>query len=155
MEKLFSLLACLFITTGFFSIAAAQQKPAPAYKLNEIRVVPFERQTGEFEAAIPATGDAGSFFNDISKNYLVMVEVSGPADSFEPTRKIEIVVMEGKKVRAKMLETIDLFNSDGKVYMPLWINSPLCSEVNITARIIGQKTPSTLKRKLTVFQCGE
>jgi hypothetical protein len=85
----------------------------------------------------------------------LIVEVTGQAGSFEVGRKIEIVVTEGKKVKARKLEQIDLIGDDGKIYMPLWIDAPLCDSVTITARIVGQKTPSTLKKQLSVFQCGE
>jgi hypothetical protein len=79
----------------------------------------------------------------------------GEAGSFETGRKIEIIVTEGKKIKGRKLEQIDLIGSNGRVYMPLWIDAPLCAQTTISARIIGQKTSSALKRSLAVFQCGE
>ena len=81
--------------------------------------------------------------------------MAGEKGSFEAGRKIEIIVAEGGKIKARKLEQIDLIGDGGKVYMPLWIDAPLCARTTISARIVGQKTVSTLKRSLTVFQCGE
>ena len=157
MKKTLLLIACLLIA-GFASTAAAQKSgnnnSTPAYKLTAINIMPFEKMSGALEEPITAT-DERSFFNEISKNYLVTVEVSGAEGSFATGRQIEIVVREGKKLKAKTLEQIDLIGAGGKVYMPLWINAPLCDVTTITARIVGQKTPATMTRKLTVFQCGE
>jgi hypothetical protein len=130
------------------------QTAAPAYKLTKISLVPFERKSGALESEIRETDDR-VFFNEISKNYLVTVEISGAVGSFEVGRKVEVIVTEGKKVKARKLEQIDLIGEDGKVYMPLWIDAPLCDAVTITARIVGQKTPSTLKKQFKVFECGE
>jgi hypothetical protein len=47
-----------------------------------------------------------------------------------------------------------ILNEKGKFYFPMWIDAPMCSEVKITARITGQKTASTITRKVA-FQCGE
>ena len=143
---------CL-LATGLFTFTNAQKRSA-AYKLTNIKIVPFEKTTGEFESEI-TDKDQRAFFNEISKTYLITVEVTGDAGSFETGRKIEIIVTEGKKIKGRKLEQIDLIGSNGRVYMPLWIDAPLCARTTISARIIGQKTASTLKRNLTVFQCGE
>ncbi|MEP6924342.1 MAG: hypothetical protein ABI954_07740 [Pyrinomonadaceae bacterium] len=152
MKEIILAALCLF-AGGLVTLTWAQKKAA-AYKLANIKIVPFEKTTGEFEAEIDAK-DERAFFNEISKTYLVTVEVAGEAGSFELGRKVEIVVMEGKKIKARKLEQIDLIGGSGKVYMPLWIDAPLCDATTITARIIGQKSASTLKRTLTVFHCGE
>ena len=144
---------CLFIV-GFFTNAVAQEKPTPAYKVTKINLVPFEVQTGKLEDGISENDDR-AFFNEISKRYLITVEVAGESGSFEMGRNLEIVVTEGKKQIARKSEQIDLIGEGGKVFMPLWIDKPLCDTVTITARITGQKTPSTLTRKVTIFQCGE
>ncbi len=152
MRRLFLVSLCLLIA-GLFIFTAAQKK-APAYKLTNIKIMPFEKKTGEFENEI-TDADTRAFFNEISKTYLVTVEVAGEKGSFEAGRKIEIIVTEGGKIKTRKLEQIDLIGDGGKVYMPLWIDQPLCAKTVITARIIGQKTASTLKRSFIIFQCGE
>lgn len=153
MMKMFLCVLCLLVV-GFFTNVVAQEKPAPDYKIIKINLLPFEVKTGKFEDGI-SDKDERTFFNEISKRYFVTVEVSGESGSFEMGRKLEITVTEGKTQVARKSDQIDLIGEDGKVYMPLWIDKPLCSNVTITARIIGQKTPSTLTRKITLFQCGE
>lgn len=143
---------CLLVV-GFFTNVAAQAK-APDYKVTKINLIPFEVTTGKLEDGI-SDKDERTFFNEISKRYLVTVEVSGESGSFEMGRKLEIIVTEGKTQVARKSDQIDLIGEGGKVYMPLWIDKPLCSELTITARIIGQKTPSTSTRKISLFQCGE
>lgn len=155
MKKIVLTLMCLLLVTGALTIiAAAQEKRAAVYKLTGIKIIPFEKKTGEFEKEITETDDR-SFFNEISKTYLVIVEVTGETGSFEVGRKIEIVVTENGKVKTRKLEQIDLIGDGGKVYMPLWIDAPLCARTVISARVIGQKTISSLKRSFIVFQCGE
>lgn len=153
MKKLIYALACI-VAAGFFAFAAAQKKVAD-YKLSRIKVVPFEKRTGEFEAEIADKDESRAFFNEISKTYLVTIEVAGAAGSFETGRKIEIVVTENGKVKTRKLEQIDLIGDDGKIFMPLWIDAPLCGATTVSARIVGQRAVARLQRKLTVFQCGE
>ena len=152
MKKLILTLVCLFIA-GFFTTTAAQKKAAD-YKLIKIKVVPFEQKTGEFESEIRDEND-NIFHNEISKRYLITVEIAGEAGSFEVGRKLEITVTEGKKAKGRKLEQIGLIGDDGKFYLPLWIDEPFCDDVKITARITGQKKIASITRILTMFQCGE
>lgn len=150
MKIIVAAVFCLLLLC--FSVPVSAQ--TPAYKLTKISIMPFERKSGTLESEVRETDDR-VFFNEISKNYLVIVEITGKAGSFEVGRKVEIIVTEGKKVKARKLEQIDLIGDDGKIYMPLWIDAPLCDTVSISARIVGQKTPSSLKKQLSAFQCGE
>lgn len=144
-------IAFLFLCAGFVSVNA--QKAAAPYKITAIKIVPFDQQSGEFQTEITPT-DERSFFNEISLRFLVTVEVTGEKGTFEAGREIEIIVMEGKKQRAKKIEQIGLIADNGKFYIPLWIDNPLCDETTFTARIVGQKPVSTMKRKAS-FMCGE
>lgn len=150
-RQLFSAVFFTFLCAGFVFVNA--QKAAAPYKISAIKIVPFNQQTGKFEAAIMPT-DERSFFNEISLGLFVSVEVTGETGTFEAGRIVEIVVMEGKKQKAKKTEQIGLIGDGGKFYVPVWLDSALCDEVKITARIVGQKTASTLTRKAS-FMCGE
>jgi hypothetical protein len=132
--------------------AASAQKKAPDYKITAIHITPFDSNTGKFEDEITANSDR-SFFNDLAISLLVVVEVAGQTGSFEAGRQAEITVMEGKKIKKKKVEQIGI-PSDGKFFVPVWLDSPMCSEVTVTARMIGQKTVSRTVRKVP-FQCGE
>ena len=148
--KLFFIAALLFC---FGATLANAQTKAPDYKITSIKIVPFDGQTGEFQAPIKAKDDR-SFFNDLAIALLVTVEISGQAGSFEVGRNIQITAMEGKKLKAKKLEQIGLIGDGGKFYVPIWLDSAMCSDVTITAKITGQKTASTMTRKVP-FLCGE
>ena len=129
------------------------QKTA-AYKIADIVIKPYDEQTGQFQSEITAN-DTRSFFNDISISMLVVVEVSGTVGSFEGGRKLEITVMEGKRLKKKRFDQIGLIGDSGKYYVPVWLDSAMCSEVKISARIaVGKKFGPVVTRKVQ-FQCGE
>jgi hypothetical protein len=133
--------------------AASAQKKTPDYKIMAIHITPFDSNTGKLdEDEITVTSDR-SFFNDLAISLLVVVEVGGESGSFVAGRQAEITVMEGKKIKKKKVEQIGI-PSDGKFFIPVWLDSPMCSEITVTARMIGQKTVSRTVRKVP-FQCGE
>lgn len=150
-QQIFSVIALVCLCAAFSSVNA--QKSAAHYKITAIKIVPFNQQTGKFEAAITPT-DERAFFNEIALGLFVTVEVTGETGTFEAGRTVEVVVMEGKKQKAKKTEQIGLIGDGGKFYIPVWLDSALCNEVKITARIVGQKTASTMTRKVS-FMCGE
>ncbi|MBS1793788.1 MAG: hypothetical protein JSS81_08035 [Acidobacteria bacterium] len=135
------------------SAAAVAQKKAADYKITNVRIVPFDGATGEFGEEIKPGGDR-SFFNDLSISLFVAVEISGEKGTFEAGRKAEITVTEGKKLKTKKLEQVGLIGEGGKFYIPVWLDSAMCSDVKITARLVGQKTPSSVTRTVP-FLCGE
>ena len=129
------------------------QKKAADYKISNVKILPFDAQKGEFQAEFKQ-GDERSFFNELAISLFVTIEISGEAGSFEEGRIIEVTVMEGKKQKAKKTEQIGLIGDGGKFYVPVWLDAAMCSDVKITARITGQKIPSTMSRTVP-FQCGE
>jgi hypothetical protein len=58
--------------------------------------------------------------------------------------------MNDKRQIAKKNEQISLSDlaEGGKKFVPLWVDPLMCGDVKINARIIGQKTVSTMKRTL-------
>jgi hypothetical protein len=141
----------LLLTLG--TVASYAQK-TPAYKITDIIIKPYDEQTGQFQSEITAN-DTRSFFNDLHISMLVAVEVSGTTGSFEVGRKLEITVMEGKKLKKKRFDQIGLIGDGGKYYVPLWLDGAMCSEVKITARIFaGKKFGPAVTRKVQ-FNCGE
>lgn len=150
-RQVFITFALLFLGASIISVKA--QKNAAPYKISAIKMIPFNQQSGKFEAPITPS-DERAFFNEISLGLFVTVEVTGEAGTFEAGRNVEVVVTEGKKQKAKKIEQIGLIGESGKFYIPVWLDSALCDEVKITARIVGQKTASTMTRKAS-FMCGE
>lgn len=152
MIKNVKILIFILVLLCFSGTLAIAQK-TPDYKISNVKITPFDSATGEFQEEIKS-GDERSFFNDLSISLLTLVEISGKEGSFEVGRKIQITVTEGKKVKTTKTEQIGLIGAGGKFYIPLWLYPAMCDEVKITAKIIGQKTASTITRKVP-FLCGE
>jgi hypothetical protein len=146
-------IAFLFVCGGFVSVNAQKPPTAAPYKITAVKMVPFDQASGKFQNEI-TPNDERSFFNELSLGLFITVEVTGEAGSFEAGRMVEVVVLEGKRQKAKKTEQIGLIGEGGKFYIPVWLDSALCDEVKITARIVGQKTVSTMTRKAS-FMCGE
>lgn len=135
------------------AVYAQKPKPAPDYKLTSIKIVPFDEATGKFEEEI-VKGQERSFFNALSTSLFVTIEISGQAGSYETGRKIAISVTEGKRSKFAKTEQVGLIGSDGKYFVPVFLYSSMCSDVTIRARLVGQKTASSMTRKVA-FLCGE
>lgn len=150
-KQIFLAITFLFLCAGFASVNA--QKVPPPYKVTAIKLVPFDQTTGKFQPEITATDDR-AFFNELSLGVFVTVEISGESGNYTPNRKVEITVLEGKRVKAKRLEAVGIVGEDGKYYVPVYLDSALCDGLTVTARILGQKTVSTMKRTVS-FMCGE
>jgi len=150
MKKIFPFLTLLLLA---FAINTFAQKAPADYKITNIKVVPFEQMTGEFEDEI-TDSDERSFFNDLGKGLFVTVEITGKSGDYVGTRNLDVTVLEGKKVKLKKSLMSGILNENGKYYFGFYIEPALCDQVTITAKITGQKTPGTKSRKVQ-FLCGE
>ena len=141
---------CIFCAADVFA-----QKPAkaPAYKITNIKIVPFDSQTGNFEEEL-TTNSTRSFFNDLAISLFVTVEISGEAGSFESGRMVSVSVLEGKKLKIKKTDQVGLIGESGKFYFPVFLESAMCDQVKISAFLTGQKTVSKMSRSVP-FMCGE
>jgi len=148
---LFTIIVFLLLVGVNFNSVQAQA--APPFKITAIKIVPFDQFTGEFEPEI-TPNDERAFFNDVSFGLFITVVISGTSDTFLATRKVEVTVLEGKKVRSQKISDASSVGADGKYYVPLFLESAFCDEVTVTAKLIGQKTASTMTRKVP-FACGE
>jgi hypothetical protein len=145
--------AFLMLFAGAISVAAQAPKPPPAYKISAIKIVPFDEASGAFAEEIKADEER-SFFNDLSISLFVTIEIAGEAGSFADGRKIEVTVTEGRRVKAKKLAQIGLIGEGGKYHFPIFLESAMCDRIKITARVVGQRTASTMTRTVP-FMCGE
>jgi hypothetical protein len=144
---------CLFVLVFLCGLTAAVGQKSPDYKITGLKIVPFDSATGKFHDEIKPRDDR-SFFNDLGISLFVTVEIAGQSGSFEVGRKVQITVSEGKKVKTSKTEQIGLIGEGAKFYIPLWLYPAMCDDVKITAKIIGQKTTSTMTRTVP-FLCGE
>lgn len=139
------------LTSILFAISvsiSAQNESLPDYKISNIKVMPFDSQTGEFQQL------ESSYFNAISTSLFVIVEVSGKPGVFESQKKVEIQILEGTKKKIRKLEKNMLFSDKGKFYISLLVDPLICKDITINARILGQKNDSSVA-KLISFACGE
>lgn len=151
MKKLIFLFSCLLFLRLSAETPAQQTNPA-AYKLTNVKIIPFEGANGKFEDEIKPNSDT-SFFNELSKSLMIVVEVSGKAGNYA-NRSVEVTVTEGKKNKLRQTAMIGILNDAGKFYVPVWLYAPMCGEVTISARITGQTATAKQTRKI-LFQCGE
>ena len=150
MKKIFPFLLLLLFVSA--SNIFAQKAPAD-YKITNIKVVPFEQTTGEFEDEFTGS-DERSFFNDLGKGLFVTVEITGKPGDYAGTRNLSVTVLEGTKIKLKKSMMSGILNDSGKYYFGFYVEPALCDEITITAKLTGQKTPSTKTRKVP-FLCGE
>ena len=148
----------LLVFAASVGVAHAQKKPAmppkaPDYKITNIKIVPYSENTGEFGDELKDASQ-GEFYNRLDVGLFVTFEISGSKDSFEVGRKIQISVMEGKRVKLAKLEQVGYMGDNAKTYYGVWLAPSMCSNVTISASLIGQKTPSKMSRKID-FLCGE
>lgn len=142
--------ATLMIFCAFLAVSA--QKSID-YKVTNMKIVPFDQSSGEFESELTDT-DSRSFFNELDKGLFVIVEVSGAAGEFDAKKGLTVTVMEGKKIKLKKSMMSGVVNSDGKFYFPVWLEPAMCAEITITATITGNRTASKMTKKIP-FMCGE
>lgn len=150
MKRIFP---CFLLLLLAFAVNINAQKASPDYKITNIKVVPFEQLSGEFEDEFTDSDDR-SFFNELGKGLFVTVEITGKPGDYEGKRNLDVTVLEGKKIKLKKVMMSGILNENGKYYFGFYIEPALCDTVTITAKITGQKTPGTKSRKLP-FLCGE
>ena len=153
-------IAVVALTIGLSTSFAQKTKPAaaepkaPAYSVASITVNAFSGSTSELRDALPETGEAPVFFNDLDTSLFVWVLIQGQAGTFEAGRMANVVVKEGNKIKMTRNIQIGIPNEQGFYTVPVFVYGPLCSEVTITAKITGQKlTPA--KTVKVPFMCGE
>jgi hypothetical protein len=139
-----------------------EAQKAPDCKISNIKIVPFDAETGKFREEIKPNEEPG-FFNEFKISLFVVVEISSQAyfkgisvTDANKDIKVDITVTGGKQQKAKKIKRISLSDllEDGKIFVPLWLDPLMCGNVKINARIIGQKTVSTMTRTVP-FSCGE
>jgi hypothetical protein len=116
-----------------------------------MRIIPYSGASDTFGDNIADTDH--SLFNDLDTSLLVKVEVTGKAGEYSD-RSVEITARQGNKVILNRNAMVGIFNENGKYYVTAWIPNPLCQDTNIQARLLGQRQPSIIRKKVTA-NCGE
>lgn len=135
------------------TVNAQAPKKAPDYIVSSIEVNAFNEAEGSLSDALDKDKPP-TFFNALSTSLFVWAVVAGEAGSFEPGRMINVTVLEGKKVKTTRRVQIGLIGEKGVYFVPVYVYGSLCSNVTITAKITGQRKPSSQTVKIP-FMCGE
>ncbi len=153
------------VCTG--AAGANSQKLAP-YKITAIKAMLFYDDQGTFSNDI-LSGSGIDLWNTIigegsaggaSTSTLIIVELSGKAEAYEPTRKIEFTAtykssgQNSRPLVVKRTTETGIINNQGKFFAAFWLYDTGCIPVKLTARMIGQAQPSTLSKTIK-FACGE
>jgi len=145
------ILACALGSVVRASSSLGEQPRVPApYRLNGIVVRLYHPSSDTFGADL---SDAS--WNQVDSSLLATVEVKGEPGSFAKGRAVEITVAKDKKVVASQKTTVGVLDiRSGSFVIPVWIPGPLCENVVIRARLLGQPGGSEVKREVG-FACGE
>lgn len=156
----------LIITTPVFS-----QSRVPDYMITSIKAKLFYDNEGTFsddvsEAelepfVVPSilwnTPMEGASRTGASSSVLVTVEVSGEYAA-APPRKIDFTAsykpIEGRREIVVRRSASIWIRENGKYVVGFWLTDAGCHPVKLTARIVGQKR-SSLMRRFIRFGCGE
>lgn len=154
----------LIFSTNLEVMAVRPVSSTPPYKITGIRAMLFYDGKGIFSRDVLAKPDF-TFWNTIigegdaegsSNSTLVLVEITGNPSREEPSpsRKVEFTATASRRVLLKRTSEIGLFGDSGKFYAAFWLYDTGCQPVKISARIIGQKQPSSMSKTIP-FACGE
>ena len=138
------------------------QGAAPEYRVGGMRALLFYADRGTFSEDVLADtttalwntvigeGDAGG----PSESTLVVVEVTGEPESYEPDRSVELRATAGGKVLLRHAAPVSGLSTQGKAYVGFWLYGTGCEPVRLTARLTGQASPAELRKEIP-FECGE
>jgi hypothetical protein len=150
-KQLLTLITLLIICGTVAYGQKRKESSASPSTLSEMKILPYDRMSDTFSEDISNSQDG--HLNEIDQSYLVKVIVSGKAGDYS-NRQVEITVREGNKLLVTRTTLVGIFNETGKYFIPVWIYGPLCQPTVIQATLLGQRQPSTIRKRLN-FECGE
>jgi hypothetical protein len=125
--------------------------PQASARLSGMKIIPYNGNLDTFGEDMAVSG--APLFNDLDTSLLVKVEVEGKAGDYSD-RNIEITVRQGKKLILTRNAMVGIYNERGKYYATAWIYGPICQDITIQARLLGQRQPSIIKKTIGA-NCGE
>ena len=133
--------------------ATGEPKAKEVWKITGMNVKMFSQEDGGLED-VDLASVISSSANAPLHPILVVVEISGSPD---PTTgyKVQLTAREnGKQIFIKANATSFDSNSEGKFYVPFWIDGYRCASLALTARVVGQRPGSTMTKTIK-FECSE
>ena len=85
---------------------------------------------------------------------LVVVEMAGPAGSFEATRRVELAVRSGKREQFRRQQSLGVLNDEGRGFVGFWLYDTGCQPLVVSTALLGQRDPSRHTAKIP-FGCSE
>jgi len=126
------------------------------WKITGLKVERYNQGTGQLEE-MNIEGTLSTSANAPFGPVMVLIEVTGELEAGSG-KSISLIATEGRRTVFRGTYSPGPYqgmSEDGKkFYAPFWINSYLCDPLKITARVVGQRQPSTIT-KTVKFLCGE
>jgi hypothetical protein len=147
------LLLVLLAVTG-----AAVQREAPPFQIAAVKAMLFYAETATFSADL--FGPSAPTLQNVSTGQgqaiatLVIVEITGPPDTYMPSRKIAFTATAGRRLLLNKTLGVGRPGDDGKFHAAFWLYDTACTPVVLKARITGQ-TPQYPVQKTLNFRCGD
>lgn len=138
-------------TTAAYAQRRRGGTPSSPSRLSGMKIIPYNGMSDTFSDDIADTDHA--LFNGLDTSLLVKVEVSGKAGEYSD-RNIEITARQGNKLVLTRNAMVGIYNENGKYYATAWIYGPICQDTTIQARLLGQRQPSIIRKKVGA-NCGE
>lgn len=144
------------------AVYARRTPAAAAYRISGLRAQLFYSDRGTFSRDVLADttialwntvigeGQAGG----PSQSTLVVVEVAGEPESYEPGRSVELTMTMGTRAPVRRRQELSSMNARGRTYLGFFIYDTGCEEIRLSARVLGQPQPSTRRARIP-FECGE
>lgn len=139
-------------------VLAGLQRPAPPLRISSLKAMLFYSQTGAFSADLfgPSAPTLHNVRTGVGQAMatLVVIEITGPPDTYAPTRKISFAATAGR--RALLTKTLDvgLLGEAGKFHVAFWLDDTGCTPVVLKARIVGQSDDTAVEKTIN-FKCGD
>jgi len=154
----------LLLFAFIFMCTIVEAQPQPTYKIVGVEAFLYYRNLGIFSENIIDNSEF-SLWNVIigegsakgySKETLVkiIVEGSGERESIAGNPVLEVTISTAKSVILRKVINLGLFNSSRKNSYPILLYDTGCSELKITATLIGKGGGSKMV-KVIPFNCGE
>lgn len=164
MKKLGSLVWFIFLCFGFFNIQIYADDIEQPYEIVSIKAYLYYEQTNSFSIDIFSEPDISmwlwntiigeGFAESPSTSTMVVVEISGSPEAYNPERKIELIAYKGETVIFTRQAPTSILSEAGKYFQAFWLYDTGCEEIKLVAQIIGQSQVSVVE-KIIPFCCGE
>jgi hypothetical protein len=140
------------------SVSVGIQRPAPPFRITELKAMLFYGQTGTFSPDL--FGPSAPTLQNVRTGEgqatatLIVIEITGRPDTYVLTRKIAFTATVAR--RALLTKTLELGRpgEDGKFYTAFWLYDTGCTPIMLKARIVGQTENSTVQKTIN-FRCGD